>query len=126
MYIIDTKPIPLLERARANRSILVKTFRQWRINPAYGYCAAKKEKYFGFKLVVLWNKDRIVCYSLVSANESEQKCLMELIEKYQYSYWDSLLLASSLENKCSIIYSEDMQHEQIIEKKLKIINPFEI
>ena len=45
MYIIDTKPIPLLERARANRSILVKIFRQWRINPAYGYCAAKKEKY---------------------------------------------------------------------------------
>lgn len=81
LFIIDTKPIPLLERTRANRSILVKIFRQWRINPEYGYCAAKKEKYFGFKLVALWNKGRIVCYSLVSANASEQECLMELIKR---------------------------------------------
>jgi len=46
------------------------------------------------------------------------------MDKYQYSFWDSLMLASALENGCSVIYSEDMQHEQIIGKKLKIINPF--
>ncbi len=50
----------------------------------------------------------------------------ELREKYKYSYWDSLILASALENSCSIIYSEDMQHGQVIEDNLKIINPFEI
>lgn len=80
-FIIDTKPVPLLERQRANRSILVKIFKQWRINPAYGYCAARKLKYFGFKLVCLWNKGRIVCSSLVSANASEQECLMELVKR---------------------------------------------
>ncbi|MBA4391874.1 MAG: nucleic-acid-binding protein, partial [Syntrophus sp. (in: bacteria)] len=26
--------------------------------------------------------------------------------------------------KCTILYSEDMQHGQVIEKKLKIVNPF--
>ena len=50
----------------------------------------------------------------------------ELREKYKYSYWDSLILASALENSCSIIYSEDMQHGQVIEDNLKIINPFKI
>ena len=81
LFIVDTKPVPIMERQRANRSILVKIFRQWRINPSYGYCAARKLKYFGFKLVCLWNSSKIVCYTLVSANASEQECLMELIRR---------------------------------------------
>jgi len=44
--------------------------------------------------------------------------------KYNLSYWDSLIIASALENDCSILYTEDMQHGQIIEDKLKIVNPF--
>ncbi len=49
---------------------------------------------------------------------------VDLKQKYRFSYWDSLVLASALENDCSVIYSEDMQHNQIIEGKLRIINPF--
>jgi predicted nucleic acid-binding protein len=44
--------------------------------------------------------------------------------KYGFSYWDSLVLSSALEANCQLIYSEDMQHKQIIEGKLQIINPF--
>jgi predicted nucleic acid-binding protein len=47
-----------------------------------------------------------------------------LREKYSYSYFDSLMLSSALKYGCTIIYSEDMQHEQVIESSLKIINPF--
>lgn len=43
--------------------------------------------------------------------------------RYQYSYWDSLILASALEHDCAVLYSEDMQHEQKIDN-LTIINPF--
>jgi predicted nucleic acid-binding protein len=43
--------------------------------------------------------------------------------RYGYSYWDSLLVSTALLNNCSILYSEDMQHDQLIEGKLKIINP---
>ena len=45
-------------------------------------------------------------------------------DRYKYSYFDCLIIASALENDCDILYSEDMQHNQIIENKLKIINPF--
>lgn len=45
-------------------------------------------------------------------------------EQYKYSYWDSLIVASALENNCSILYTEDLQHGQVLEKKLKVINPF--
>ncbi|MDR1626593.1 MAG: PIN domain-containing protein [Spirochaetia bacterium] len=44
--------------------------------------------------------------------------------KYAYSWWDSLILASALENGCTRVYSEDMRHGQIIEEALFIENPF--
>ena len=47
-----------------------------------------------------------------------------LMERYEYSYYDCLMLASALENNCNILYSEDMQDKQIIENRLKIINPY--
>ncbi len=45
-------------------------------------------------------------------------------KKYGFSFWDSLILASALQNKCKTLYTEDLQHKQIIEKTLTIINPF--
>ena len=47
----------------------------------------------------------------------------EVRSRFYISYWDSLIVASALNNSCNILYSEDMQHNQIIEG-LKIINPF--
>lgn len=43
---------------------------------------------------------------------------------YVFSYWDSLVISSALESGCSILYSEDMQNGQVINKKLTIKNPF--
>ena len=44
-------------------------------------------------------------------------------ENYSFSYWDSIIVASALGNECEILYSEDMQHNQVVEDKLKILNP---
>ncbi|MFW5810236.1 MAG: PIN domain-containing protein [Thermodesulfobacteriota bacterium] len=49
---------------------------------------------------------------------------MYLIERYRFSYWDSMIIASALENECTVLYSEDLQHFQKIEEKLTIVNPF--
>jgi predicted nucleic acid-binding protein len=48
---------------------------------------------------------------------------LEINARYGYSYWDSLIIAAALQNNCSILYSEDMQHNHLIEDKLRIINP---
>ncbi|MCP4754056.1 MAG: PIN domain-containing protein [Proteobacteria bacterium] len=45
-------------------------------------------------------------------------------KKYSFSIWDSLIVASAIENNCSILYTEDLQHEQTIDGSLKIANPF--
>ncbi len=50
---------------------------------------------------------------------------MTISARYQLSYWDSLVVASALGAGCKILYSEDMQHEQVFYRKLKVINPFE-
>lgn len=49
---------------------------------------------------------------------------IEIKAKYNYSYWDSLIIATALLSDCSIIYSEDMQHNQLIDSKVRILNPF--
>ena len=49
---------------------------------------------------------------------------LNIFANYNFSYWDSLIIASALENNCSILYTEDMQHGQMIEGKLKVVNPF--
>ncbi len=42
---------------------------------------------------------------------------------HQLSYWDSLVVVSAIASKCTILYSEDMQHNQIVQG-IKIVNPF--
>jgi len=48
----------------------------------------------------------------------------KLAKRYRYSYFDSLILASALSSNTTVLFSEDMQHGQIIEDKFKIINPY--
>lgn len=49
-----------------------------------------------------------------------------LSERYLYSYFDCLIIASALDSGCSILYTEDMQHSQLIHNKLRILNPFRV
>lgn len=51
-----------------------------------------------------------------------EKC-WEFRAKYNYSYWDSLIIASAIQADCSILYTEDLHDNQQIEKQLRIINP---
>ena len=49
-----------------------------------------------------------------------------LIDKYDFQIFDSIIVASALEANCEILYSEDMQHNLTVNNQLKIINPFKI
>lgn len=69
--------------------------------------------------------EEIVLHSSVSTNQIKTiKHALLIAEKTKYSFYDSMIIASALENNCQILYSEDMQHNQLIEKKLLIVNPF--
>ena len=63
-------------------------------------------------------------FFIVELNGSTTRKALKINSKYKYSFWDSMIIASALENDCEILFSEDMQDKQIIEKKLQIKNPF--
>jgi predicted nucleic acid-binding protein len=69
--------------------------------------------------------DLINTFPVQAINTAEVIQALEINTKYNYSYWDSLIIATALLGKCSIIYSEDMQHNQLIDNKIRILNPFE-
>ncbi|MBF0467543.1 MAG: PIN domain-containing protein [Desulfamplus sp.] len=54
------------------------------------------------------------------------KTALDIAEKYGFSYYDSQVIACALESDCYILYSEDLQHNQLIENSVRIINPFRI
>lgn len=49
---------------------------------------------------------------------------LEIVERLGFQLYDSMIVASALELGCRVLYSEDLQHGQVIEKRLKVVNPF--
>ncbi|MGK7897695.1 MAG: IS982 family transposase [Xenococcus sp. (in: cyanobacteria)] len=65
--IIDTKPIPVLGYRRSKRCS------DFEGSADYGYCAARKMKYFGYKLVMLSTLGGLpIAYDLVAASTDER------------------------------------------------------
>ncbi len=48
---------------------------------------------------------------------------LEIAERYRFSVYDGLIVAAALQAGCAVLYSEDLQHEQAVER-LTIRNPF--
>ena len=51
---------------------------------------------------------------------------LKLHSRYNYSYFDCLMLASAINSECKYIFTEDMADEQIINEKLTIKNMFKL
>jgi predicted nucleic acid-binding protein len=49
---------------------------------------------------------------------------IEVAAKFGFSVYDSMIVASALVAGCKTLYSEDLQHQQIIDGTLTIVNPF--
>ena len=63
-------------------------------------------------------------FETVDVNFATVSKCFAIREKHKYSWYDSLIITTALQNNCKILYSEDMQHNQLIENSLKIVNPF--
>ncbi|MGP8271074.1 MAG: PIN domain-containing protein [Terracidiphilus sp.] len=48
---------------------------------------------------------------------------LRISERYGFSIWDGMILAAALIAGCTTLYTEDLQHGQIVEG-LRIENPF--
>lgn len=48
---------------------------------------------------------------------------LDVSERWQFSFFDSLIIAAALAGGCDVLYSEDLQHGQRI-RELTIVDPF--
>lgn len=60
---------------------------------------------------------------VASSAELVQNAL-ELQAETRYSFYDCLVLASALQADANVLYTEDLQHNQLIRGTLRIVNPF--
>lgn len=52
------------------------------------------------------------------------RAALHVAARYGFSVYDSLIVAAALEAGCDTLYSEDLQHGQVIEGRLSVVNPF--
>jgi predicted nucleic acid-binding protein len=45
-------------------------------------------------------------------------------ERYGFSLYDSMVVASALIGGARVLYAEDLQHGQVVDGQLRIVNPF--
>jgi predicted nucleic acid-binding protein len=49
---------------------------------------------------------------------------LDIMTAYDFQLFDSIIVAAALDTGCTTLYSEDMHDGQLIDKQLKIVNPF--
>jgi len=67
---------------------------------------------------------RILCPDPVATTVATHDAALTLAVRLGFNFYDALIVAAALEANCSILYSEDLQDGQVIEKRLTIRNPF--
>ncbi len=80
----------------------------------------KKSKKEAFEFL-----NRIIFFTEITIEDSDTVSkALTLYSKHSLQIFDSKIIATALLAECSVLYSEDLQHGQVFEKKLKVVNPF--
>lgn len=88
-----------------------------------GNVCNRKHKWTKYEVCDFWY-DLMADCKVSSISEETLADAIYLTEKYDFQLFDAIIVSGALEAGCSILYSEDMQHQMVIEDRLTIINPF--
>lgn len=66
---------------------------------------------------------RVICAVTPLTIDIHDRAL-SLAERYGFSIYDALIVSAALASDCDTLYTEDLQHGQIIDGTLTITNPF--
>ena len=67
---------------------------------------------------------RSVC-TIVPISEQTHDIGLQIAEKHGLTVYDAIIVASALIARCTTLVSEDMQHGQLFDGRLKVRNPFQ-
>jgi predicted nucleic acid-binding protein len=103
------QPIPIAISTQVINEVCVNLIKREQFTPAQTRDVIN-DFYAAYTVIVL---DHMV---LVTATT--------LRERYTFSYWDSLIVASALASGASTLLSEDMHDGLVVDQRLTITNPF--
>lgn len=106
LAIIETKPVISVQVINETVSVLTRK---------HGFTLAEAHEIAGGLLDLC---------EVVSLDAATVREAIRLTKHYALSHWDSLIVAAALLSGCDVLYSEDMQHGQIFEGRLTVVNPF--
>ena len=89
----------------------------------FSYVVNRKFKLSYTDIEKAFNEIHNICNVVLITYETLLHAL-KIASKYKYSFPDSLIIATAIEQNCTILITEDMHDKQIIENSLTILNPF--
>jgi predicted nucleic acid-binding protein len=66
---------------------------------------------------------RNVCRAEAVTVEDHDRALA-IMQRYRFGLYDALIVASALRAGCKTLYCEDLQHQQLVDGQLRVVNPF--
>ena len=76
------------------------------------------------RIIPVIDKYRYLAMAISAVSEATNTRALDLLRRYNLSFYDALMVAAAREHGCEVLYSEDMQHGLIVDDTLTIINPF--
>ena len=110
------KDLIILKTGNSEPNISVQVLNEFTVN------AIKKGKSLSEVETVI--KQLVKSFYVLQLSTEITMDAFRISKRYQFSFWDSLIVASALATHCSVLYTEDLQDGQIIDGVLKISNPF--
>jgi predicted nucleic acid-binding protein len=57
------------------------------------------------------------------ANAEMLSTALALRNRYGFSFWDCQIAAAALQARCTTLLTEDLQHGQVLDERLHVVNP---
>jgi predicted nucleic acid-binding protein len=114
----QTRALELFARLRRSNQGMIST----QVLQEYFVAATRK-----LKVSLSVARRKVELFSQLPLVQIDRELILaaiDLRDKYQFSFWDALIVAAALQSHCEILLTEDLQAGQEIEGKLKIVNPF--
>lgn len=67
---------------------------------------------------------RTLCHSVLPVDVETHSLAMTLAARHGFSVFDAVMLASAVRHECETFWSEDMQSGMVVDRRLRIANPF--
>ena len=64
------------------------------------------------------------CLTVVPVTQEVHALGLDLLERYRFSVYDSMIVAAALISECTVLWTQDLQSGLKVDRRLELRNPF--